>query len=292
MTSRLIQPAAAALRMSNPGFKDSAPSFPMLALDGPLENAPPNPLTARKLHKAQTTKTPAASPGNLAEQQEPHYHGHRDRLRQRFRDGGADALPDYELMELILFRAIPRRDCKPLAKKIVGHFGSFTEACNASLESLMEVNGVGEAVATEIKLVHAAAMRFAKGDLSKKPLLSHWPQILGYLRAALALEPKEQFRVLFLDKRCRLIAEEILSHGSVDHAPVYVRDVIKRALHHEASGLILCHNHPTGDPTPSKSDVALTLAIAEAAKKLDISVLDHLVFGKDGHLSLKAAEMF
>jgi DNA repair protein RadC len=219
----------------------------------------------------------------------PHQSGHRERLRERFLKGGADALPDYELMELILFRAIPRRDIKPLAKAVIATFGSFAEAISASEERLAEVPGLGAAAITEIRLVRAAALRFMSGEVRKRSLLSSWDKVLGYCRAAMAFEKREQFRVLFLDKRHRLLADEVQGHGTVDHTPVYVREVVRRALELSASAIILVHNHPSGDPTPSRADIDMTKEIVAAAEKLDIAVHDHLIVGRDGHISLKSA---
>ena len=181
----------------------------------------------------------------------PHYLGHRERLRRRFREAGADALPDYELLEMILFRAVPRRDTKPLAKAILAHFGSFTEALNAPEERLKEVPGLGEAAITEIKLVRAAALRLMRGEVLERPVLASWSQVLDYCRASMGFEAKEQFRILFLDKRNQIIADEVQQKGTVDHTPVYVREVVKRALELSATAIVLVHNHPSGDPTPS-----------------------------------------
>jgi DNA repair protein RadC len=221
----------------------------------------------------------------------PHHFGHRQRLRDRFRQGGADAMPDYELMEMILFRAIPRRDTKPLAKALIEKFGGFAEAINAVEERLAEVPGLGEAAITEIKLVRAAALRLMRGELRQRPLFSSWEKVVQYCRAAMAYEMREEFRILFLDNRNRLIADEVQGRGTVNHTPVYVREVIKRALELSASSIILVHNHPSGDPTPSRADIDMTKQIIEAAKKLDISVHDHLIVGRDGHISMRAADL-
>jgi len=225
----------------------------------------------------------------LKEASAPHYFGHRQRLRDRFRQGGADALPDYELMELILFRAIPRRDTKPLAKAIIDHFGGFAEAITAEERRLAEIPGLGEAAITEIKLVRAAALRVAHGAIRKRPLLSSWEKVVEYCRSAMAFEKCEEFRILFLDNRNRLMADEVQGRGTTNHTPVYVREVVKRALELSATSIILVHNHPSGDPTPSRADIEMTKQIIEAAARLDISVHDHLIVGRDGHLSLRAA---
>jgi DNA repair protein RadC len=222
----------------------------------------------------------------------PHYWGHRDRLRKRFREGGAEALPDYELMELILFRAIPRRDVKPLAKEILARCGSFAEAVAANPEHLMEIDGVTDAVVTELKIVQAAALRTSQSEIKKRPVLAAMSTVLSYLRSAMAFEDREQFRILFLDRRNQLIADEVQGRGTVDHTPVYTREVVKRALELSASAIILAHNHPSGDPSPSKADIEMTRQIAEVASKLGVTVHDHIILGRDGHHSLKAAGVF
>jgi DNA repair protein RadC len=216
----------------------------------------------------------------------PHYLGHRERLRRRFREAGADALPDYELLEMILFRAVPRRDTKPLAKAILAHFGSFTEALNAPEERLKEIPGLGEAAITEIKLVRAAA-RLMRGEVLERPVLASWSQVLDYCRASMGFEAKEQFRILFLDKRNQIIADEVQQKGTVDHTPVYVREVVKRALELSATAIVLVHNHPSGDPTPSRADIEMTKQIVSAAKNLGIVVHDHIIVGKQGHASFR-----
>ena len=217
----------------------------------------------------------------------PHYLGHRERLRKRFRGAGADALPDYELLELILFRAVPRRDTKPLAKAILSQFGTFAEALNAPEERLREVPGLGEAAITEIKLVRAAALRLVRGEVLERPVLASWSQVLDYCRASMGFEAKEQFRILFLDKRNQIIADEVQQTGTVDHTPVYVREVVKRALELSATAIVLVHNHPSGDPTPSRADIEMTKQIVAAAKPLGVLVHDHIIVGKQGHASLK-----
>ena len=184
----------------------------------------------------------------------PDYLGHRSRLRQRFMTGGAGALPDYELLELVLYRAIPRGDVKPLAKALIGRFGSFAEVISAAPGRLKEVKGAGDRVVEELKLVQAAALRLGQGNLLNKPALTSWPAVLEYCHAAMAYGPKEQFRILFLDKRNQLIADEVQQTGTVDHTPVYPREVIKRALELSATAIILVHNHPSGDPTPSRAE--------------------------------------
>src|SRR5579859_4030791 len=208
--------------------------------------------------------------------------GHRERLRSRFRDGGADAMPDYELLEMTLFAALPRRDTKPLARALLARFGSFADVISAPRARLMEVKGVGEAVAHHLKIVEAAAHRLAKTKVMGRPAL------LDYCTAAMARSDKEEFRVLFLDRKNCLIADEVQNRGTVDHAPVYPREIVKRALELAASAIILVHNHPSGDPTPSKADIAMTREIVAAAKALSIAVHDHLVIGRGGHASFKS----
>jgi DNA repair protein RadC len=214
--------------------------------------------------------------------------GHRERLRARFLKGGADAMPDYELLELTLFAAIPRRDTKPLAKALLKRFGSFAEVIAAPRERLLEIPGVGESVANQLKIVEAAAHRLAKTKVLGRPALSSWTALLDYCTAAMARSEKEEFRVLFLDRKNHLIADEVQNRGTVDHTPVYPREIIKRALELGASSIILVHNHPSGDPTPSKADIAMTREIAGAAKALSIAVHDHLVIGRGGHASFKS----
>ena len=206
----------------------------------------------------------------------------------RFLKGGADAMPDYELLELTLFAAIPRRDTKPLAKALMARFGSFAEVIAAPRARLMDVPGVGETVANHLKIVEAAAQRLAKSQVMGRPALSSWSALLDYCTAAMARSDKEEFRVLFLDRKNVLIADKVQNKGTVDHAPVYPREVVKRALELSASAIILVHNHPSGDPTPSKADIAMTREIVTAAKALGISVHDHLVIGRAGHSSFKS----
>ena len=217
----------------------------------------------------------------------PHYHGHRMRLRERFRGAGADALSDYELLEMVLFRALPRGDVKPLAKSLIKKFGSFAEAVHAPATRLREIDGVGEATITELQLIAAAANRVAKGQLQQRTLLSSWNEVIDYCRTSMAFADKEQFRILFLDKRNQLISDEVQQIGTVDHTPVYPGEVIKRALELSATAIILVHNRPSGDPTPSSADIHMTKAIIDIAKPLGISVHDHIIVGKNGHASMK-----
>jgi DNA repair protein RadC len=228
-------------------------------------------------------KTPPAEP--------PHYHGHRERLRERFYSAGPDALSDYELLEMALFPALPRRDTKPLAKSLLKKFGSFAEVIHASEARLREVDGIKDASVNQIKLIAAAAHRIAKGEIKRSIALSSWNDVIGYCRTSMAFADKEQFRLLFLDKRNQLIADEVQQTGTVDHTPVYPREVIKRALELSATALILVHNHPSGDPTPSQADIQMTKAIIDIAMPLGISVHDHIIVGKNGHASLKGMRL-
>jgi DNA repair protein RadC len=218
----------------------------------------------------------------------PHYLEHRQRLRARFLEGGPEAMPDYELMELVLFAAIPRRDVKPLSKHLIERFGSFADVIAAARERLLEVDGVGETVVAHLKIVEAAALRLSKTRLLGKPALSSWNALIDYCAATMARNSHEEFRILFLDRKNVLIADEVQSAGTVDHTPVYPREIVKRALELSASALILVHNHPSGDPTPSRADIEMTREIANAAKALHIAVHDHLVVGRGGTASFKA----
>ncbi|MGL4280325.1 MAG: RadC family protein [Albidovulum sp.] len=213
---------------------------------------------------------------------------HRQRLRDRFSVGGAAAMPDYELLELVLFRAIPRQDVKPLAHLLLDRFGDFNRVLSAPAERLKEVKGVGDAVILELKIVEAAAHRLARARVMHRPVLSSWDALLDYCRSAMAHRETEQFRVLYLDRKNVLIADEEQARGTVDHVPVYPREVIKRALEINASALILVHNHPSGDPTPSDQDIRLTGQIAEGAQVMGIVVHDHLIIGKTRDLSFRS----
>lgn len=218
----------------------------------------------------------------------PHYIGHRDRLRKRFRAGGKSALGDYELLELVLFRAIPRRDVKQLAKKLIKTFGSFAEAISAPPARLREIDGVGVSVVTEFKIIQEAAIRLAQERVLNRPVLSSWNAVVDYCKASMAYSSKEQFRILFLDRKNALITDELQQEGTIDHTPVYPREVVKRALELSAASIIMVHNHPSGDPTPSRADVEMTKQIIDATRALKISVHDHLIIGKGGHASLKS----
>jgi DNA repair protein RadC len=213
--------------------------------------------------------------------------GHRQRLKERFMSAGADALPDYELLELFLFGAIPQRDVKPLAKQLIQRFGSFAEVMAASPERLKEISGIGDSAALSIKIAEAVAQRIVKGSVAQKQVLSSWSSVIDYCRAAMAFSEREEFRILFLDKRNQLIADEVQQRGTVDHTPVYPREIIRRALELSSTAVILVHNHPSGDPSPSNADIRMTQDIVAIAKPLGISVHDHVIVGKHGHASLR-----
>jgi DNA repair protein RadC len=226
--------------------------------------------------------------GHFSDAEErPHYHGHRERLRARLLERGADSLPDYELMELVLFAAIPQRDVKPLAKELIDKFGSFADAIAAPPERLKEVKWLKESAVAQLKIVEAAAVRLLKTKVIGKPALSSWNALLDYCAAAMARASEEEFRVLFLDRKNVLISDRVMNRGTVDHAPVYPREIVKLALELSASALILVHNHPSGDPTPSRADIDMTREVAEAARALRIAVHDHLVIGRNGTASFK-----
>ncbi len=218
----------------------------------------------------------------------PHHAGHRDRLRGRFAKSGAGAFEDYELLEMILFAIIPRRDVKPLAKQLLAEFGGIAGLLGASLEDLKSVKGLGENAAIFLKAVHALTQRMLVADVHKKPVLGSWQKLLDYCHVAMAHEKREHFRILFLNRKNELIADEVQQIGTVDHAPVYPREIVRRALELGATALILVHNHPSGDPTPSDSDITMTEEIIRAARALDILVHDHLIISRSGHASMKS----
>ncbi len=213
---------------------------------------------------------------------------HRKRLRDRFSKGGSDALPDYEMLELVLFRALPRQDVKPLAHTLLRRFGDFSTVLSATPAQLKEVVGVGSAVVTEIKIVEAAAHRLAKTKVMRRHVISSWGNLVDYCRTVMSHRKTEQFRILFLDNRNTLIADEAQAQGTVDHVPVYPREVVKRALELNASALILVHNHPSGDPTPSQADIDMTNLIQAGAECLGLTLHDHLIVGRSAEVSFRA----
>ncbi len=253
------------MKQRSPGFHDA--TFPLFATIGDADEATPLPL-------------PEKLPSYIAD--------HRKRLRERFMSGGAAALPDYEMLELVLFRAIPRQDVKPLARLLLDTFGDFNRVISAPPQRLMQVKGVGETVVQELKIVEAAAQRLMRARVMQRPILSSWDALLDYCHTAMAHRETEQFRILFLDRKNVLIADEEQARGTVDHVPVYPREVVKRALELNASALILVHNHPSGDPTPSEADIAMTMQIRDAAEVLGIVIHDHLIIGKGRELSFRA----
>jgi DNA repair protein RadC len=230
--------------------------------------------------EADFTRLPAKLPSYIAD--------HRKRLRARFTDGGATAMPDYELLELLLFRAIPRQDVKPLARLLLDTFGDFNRVISAVPARLMMVKGVGEAVVQELKIVEASAQRLMRARVMNRPILSSWDALVDYCHTAMSHRETEQFRILFLDRKNVLIADEEQAKGTVDHVPVYPREVVKRALELNASALILVHNHPSGDPTPSDADISMTAQVQDAARVLGITLHDHLIIGKSRELSFRA----
>ncbi|WP_274629540.1 RadC family protein [Arvimicrobium flavum] len=227
------------------------------------------------------------APARRASATKPHYAGHRERLRERFAQTGADALADYELLELLLFRSVPRADTKPAAKALLARFGSLAEVLGAPLDLLCEVNGVGRSVALDLKIVAAATQRALKNEIRGREVLSSWQQVLDYCKAAMAFEEREQFRILFLDKKNTLIADEVQHIGTVDHTMAYPREILRRALALSATAVVLAHNHPSGDPTPSRADIDMTKTIVEALKPAGIAVHDHIIIGKKGFASMK-----
>ena len=227
-------------------------------------------------------------PVSNASQQPSYIRDHRKRLRRRFIDGGATAMPDYELLELVLFRAIPRRDVKPLAWRLLDQFGDFNRVISAPPERLLEIKGVGDAVVLELKIIEAAAHRLARSKIMQKHVLSGWDALLDYCHTTMAHRETEQFRVLYLDRKNVLVADEEQAKGTVDHVPVYPREVVKRALELNASALIVVHNHPSGDPTPSETDIAMTNQIQDAAMALGLILHDHLIIGRSRELSFRS----
>jgi DNA repair protein RadC len=219
--------------------------------------------------------------------EKPHHLGHRQRLRDRFMSGGAESMPDYEILEMLLFGARPRGDTKPLAKALIDKFGSLADVLSAPPERLKEVDGVGESTIAVLKVAREAGLRMTKAAALNRPILSSWSAVIDYCQAAMAYDTTEQFRVLFLDKRNTLIADEVQQRGTVDHTPVYPREVAKRALALDATAVILVHNHPSGDPKPSQPDIEMTKQVIAAAQPLGIVVHDHVIIGRGAHSSLR-----
>lgn len=213
--------------------------------------------------------------------------GHRDRLRERFLKA-PDSLPDYEILELFLFMAIPRKDVKPLAKSLLKSFGSLNGVMAAPLDHLEGHDGLSRNTAIALKAMREVSLRLKQQDVIGKPLLNSWDRLMDYLHTAMAEEPREQVRVLFMDKRNNLIADEVQQHGTVDHSTLYPRELVKRALHHGATALVLVHNHPSGDIDPSEDDITLTHAVMEALTPINITLHDHLIIGRKGYFSFRS----
>jgi DNA repair protein RadC len=231
-----------------------------------------------------------ATPAPQAAGGQPSYiRDHRRRLRSRFLEGGAQAMPDYEMLELVLFRAIPRRDVKPLAHALLDRFGDFNAVISAPADQLSQVSGIGDAVLCELKIIEAAAHRLARCRVMQRPVISSWDAVLDYCQTAMAHRDSEQFRIFFLDRKNVLIADEEQARGTVDHVPVYPREVVKRALQLNASALILVHNHPSGDPTPSQEDITMTRKVQDACAALGITLHDHIIVGKSCELSFRSS---
>ncbi len=218
----------------------------------------------------------------------PDHLGHRGRLRARFLKGGGDALPDYELLELILFGANPRGDVKPVAKALMKEFDSFARVISAEPAELAQIKGVGETAVAALKAVQAAAIRLTREEAAEAPVIGSWDRLIDYCRASMAHNKTEVLRVLFLDRKNKLIADELQQQGTVDHTPLYPREVVKRALDLGASAIILVHNHPSGDPTPSTADIEMTREVSRAAAALGVAVHDHVVIGRSGHVSFRS----
>lgn len=234
------------------------------------------------------TKSSPSPKSDLSKPEIPHYHGHRARLRAKFDQAQGLGLADYELLELLLFQAIPRGDTKPLAKSLLQKFGSMASLLQADPALIQEVPGAGPAVVHTLKLMQAVMVKALQQDMMDKPILSSWKSVLDYCKATMAYDQKEALRLLFLDRKNQIIADEVQQTGTIDHAPIYPREVVKRALDLGASAIILVHNHPSGDPTPSVADIEMTHKVQEAARPLSIQVHDHLIIGKGSHTSLKS----
>lgn len=232
----------------------------------------------------QTISAKAKEP---SDKQTPHYAGHRARLRERFINSGADALQDYELLEMLLFTAIPRRDVKPLAKTLLSSFGNLSALMAASITDLTKIDGISENTAVAIKTVSALALRSMKRELLERPVLNTWARLMDYCHATMAHEKKEHFRILFLNKKNELIADEIQGSGTVDHTPAYPREIMKRALELGATAMILMHNHPSGDPKPSQADIEMTNAIIRAGQPFNITIHDHIIIARNGQTSFR-----
>lgn len=221
--------------------------------------------------------------------QEDYRLGHRQRLRQRFINGGASAVADYELLEIMLFAAHPRGDVKPLARRLLKHFGDdLGKVLAATPQQLAAVDGIGDAAIAALKVAEAGAQALLRSKVKKGAVISNWTSLLDYCRSKLAAKKKEEFHILFLNSKNELLADECQQSGTINHAPVYPREVISRALELGASAVILVHNHPSGDPTPSPADIKVTREIIQAGLGVSVAVHDHLVIGAEGHYSFKS----
>lgn len=261
--------------MTTPGFQESFFSQFTAARDDDCDDD-----DVRLMPQTGARQTSPKPPSYIAD--------HRKRLRQRFMQGGPDAVPEYELLELLLFRAIARQDVKPLARRLLDAFGDINRVISAPASRLQTISGVGDAVIAELKIVEAISQRMRRARVINQPVLSSWDALLDYCHTAMAHRETEQFRILFLDRKNTLIADEEQAKGTVDHVPVYPREVVKRALELNASAIILVHNHPSGDPTPSPADISMTQQINDACQVLNLAVHDHLIIGKNCEVSFRS----
>lgn len=274
--------------MSNKDDKDNFQEIDFFNLAGVTAPAAKLPIQSRDMPPPKANKKTAdiKSP-----KEKMHYEGHRERLRQRFIEMDGRGLAEYEFLELLLFRSVPRADTKPLAKALIQRFGTLADVLGADIKRLKEVKGCGEAIALDLKIIGATIAKANRTSLNKRNIFSSWDKVIDYCTAAMAHETIEHFRILFLDKKNGLIADEVHQTGTIDHIPVYPREVVKRALEFAAASIILVHNHPSGDPTPSREDISMTIKLMEIAKGLNVTILDHLIIGRNGHVSLKALDL-
>jgi len=252
----------------------------------------PHPERARRVRSRDAGFADAGLATPLELPEKPHYLGHRQRLRERLIEAGAAALPDYELLEFLLTAALPRGDVKPLAKKLIAHFHGFAGVLAADRNALAALPGVGDAVIAQLMAVREAGLRLARAELRDRPVLGSWQKVIDYCTAQIGFAAIEEFHLLFLDRKNALIADERQQRGTVDHTPVYPREVVKRAIELGASALIMAHNHPSGDPTPSKADIETTREVAKAAALLGVTLHDHIIIGRGRHSSLKSLGLF
>ncbi len=258
-----------------------------------FEGDDPSPLLVQRLPNVSSGLAESGPGHNSGEKTggKPHYHGHRQRLRERFLAAGPQSLPDYELLELLLFYGIERRDTKPLAKQLIERFGSLGGVLAAPAEQLAEFDGIDRRTLVLLRAVRETGARLAREEVADRPVIGSWQKLLDYCRSTMAHNDTEQFRLLFLDRKNVLIADEVQQRGPVDPTPVYPREVVKRALQLGASSLIMVHNHPSGDPTPSQADIEMTREVQAAAEVLGIALHDHIVIGRKGHASFKSLRL-